>query len=85
MGGYIGAEIRRSGPHSGRFLVGAMGAPKMTKNPPKKALAAWVTMGGVLALCSALYFQQHIRKANAATTNYPPAPAATYTPDTLLW
>jgi hypothetical protein len=57
----------------------------MKNHTSKTSLAAWVTVVTVLALCSGLYFQQHIRAANAATTNYQSAPSATYTPDTLLW
>ena len=55
------------------------------KNTSNSRPAAWLAVVGVLILGSGLFFQQHIRKANAATTNYPAAFSATFTPDTLLW
>lgn len=57
----------------------------MKNNTSQTPLAAWAAIAGVVILCSGLYFQQHVRKANAATTNYQSAVSATYTPDTLLW
>jgi hypothetical protein len=60
-------------------LIGSIGMNLKLKPAP------WLLVVGIIVLCTGLGFQQHIRKAHAAATNYPSAASATYTPDTLLW
>jgi hypothetical protein len=55
------------------------------KKTSKTHPAAWLAIVGILIVGSGLFMQQHIRKAEAATTNYPATASATFTPDTLLW
>jgi hypothetical protein len=55
------------------------------KNTSKTHPAAWLAVVGILVLASGLFMHQHVRKANAATTNHPSATSATLRPDTLLW